>query len=1015
MFRSLIVTLLAATTSLVSAMAQTPGNIVTGKVTDENGEPLAGVNVVLRGTLTGDATNLDGNFTVKLGQRASAVLDFSYIGFASESRTVTSGTKNLLVVMKEDASLNEAVVQGYGRVQKKENLVGSVYQVNSKDLENKPLTRVENLLEGMVPGLIIQPNNDSPTSVRTRYQVRIRGDASLSASNEPLWLVDGVPIYTGDGTNMVAGMQYTVPPLSMINPLDIESITVLKDASAVSIYGADGSNGVILITTKSGKFGDSPTSVTANLRYGVTHIDRSTMIRLMNAEEYMAYAKEAWVNGGNDPALFPYQDNEHNSYSTTDTDWTDEYFRLGQTMNANVSLRSSSKVSSSYFSAGYYSENSTVDGNDQQRFSARINNSYKIGSRLTFRPQISASYNINKIFSPSRDYYENLPIFSPYDPDGYTLRLYNKVVSGKDASGNLTWLNRKFFSNSISERELDDNTQKSFLTDGNFLLTGVIIDALKATVQFGMSYTHNYETLYDSMYTLGGMDGTEPRGSSVRCSSHTLNWNNVERLNYDRTFGKHHVSGLLGIELKSAAYRTLYGSGSGFMSDKEQEVSFSETDSRNAQSSRSQTRQLSYMGQAAYTYDGRYTLQTNFRRQGASSFGKYAKWENYFSVGGSWNISKEAFWKVGWLDNMKLKFSYGTSGNSRVDSALMKGLGTFSYGDSFSYNGSIGGVVAMPANPGLSWEKTYMSNIGLDFRLLERFDFGIEAYYNYTKDLLSKIYTSSMIGDNRIYANIGEMSNKGLEFTFTSTNIDHEHFRWMTDFNISHNINRVEKLADGNPISYSTSIVAEGHDVNTWYLVKWAGVDPSTGAPMWYDIDGNLTYTYSAADRRMEKSATPKAYGGMLNSFQFGPFSVSLQLNYSIGGYALCYLASTSETDGYSVIDQNESVNQKDHWRKPGDVSSNPRISTVSSASTRSSTRYLYDKTNVQLKNLTLSYDLPQRLVKKIAMKSCRASVIVDNLYLWTPDQDPDRNTYKQYMNGFPVERTFTFSLDMNF
>lgn len=184
---------------------------------------------------------------------------------------------------------------------------------------------------------------------------------------------------------------------------------------------------------------------------------------------------------------------------------------------------------------------------------------------------------------------------------------------------------------------------------------------------------------------------------------------------------------------------------------------------------------------------------------------------------------------------------------------------------------------------------------------------------------------------------------------------------------------------------------------------------------MWYDIDGNLTYTYSAADRRMEKSATPKAYGGMLNSFQFGPFSVSLQLNYSIGGYALCYLASTSETDGYSVIDQNESVNQKDHWRKPGDVSSNPRISTVSSASTRSSTRYLYDKTNVQLKNLTLSYDLPQRLVKKIAMKSCRASVIVDNLYLWTPDQDPDRNTYKQYMNGFPVERTFTFSLDMNF
>lgn len=991
---------------------------IEGIVVDEHGEPLPGAAIIVKGTKNAVVSDVNGHFSIKANPRikGQVILEYSFIGMETKTLAYTQSASGVKIVLKNDSVLDEVIVQGYGRVQNREDLVGSAFQVGSAELDLKPVARIDKLLDGMVPGLRMEANTDAPGSTRTRYTTRIRGEASLSASNEPLWIVDGVPVFTGSGTNIIPGMSYSVSPLSFINSDDIASITVLKDASEVSIYGADGANGVILVTTKTGKLNREELRINANFRYGISNIDESTRFKTLNAAQYMAYAKQAWVNGGEDIALFPYQDNPHNSYSTTDTDWHKLYYGVGQNALANVSLTSSGKKSATYFSASYYNDKSTVKGNTQERFSARLNSTYKFGEHLTVKPSISASYNVNDIFSPSHEYYKILPIFSLYDTDGYTYRLLNTFVDGRDEDGNLIWKRSKFYKNSIVQRALNQNEQKTFSTDGNLLCQYEIIKGLTATAQFGVSYQHSYEKRYDSRKSLQGIIGKVPKGYSKRSSANFISWTNIDRLNFNRKFGKHAINALAGIELSSKGYNTLYASGYGFLNDKIQEVGYSEEATRTGYSSTRTTRKCSFLAQAGYTFDSRYSIQFNMRREGNSSFGKYARWANYFSSGLAWNIHNESFFNAeGLVKMLKLKASFGTSGNSRVDSAQMRGLGLFTYGEKYSYNGEIGGVISTPANPGISWETTYMSNIGLDMRLGEYVDIAVETYYNYTKNLLSKMYTSRVIGDQRIYGNVGEISNRGIEFTLRTTNFNRENFGWTTNFNISHNRNKVEKLADGKSITYFSTITAEGHDVSSFYLVRWAGVDPTNGAPMWYDKNGNLTYSYSTADRIIRHSSTPSAYGSLTNSFRIGDFNLSFLINYTLGGHALCSIGTNAITDGYDIINQNVSINSLDYWKQPGDVSPNPRISTISSDSGRASTRFLYSKTNVKLQNFSLSYNLPQNIVKKLAMSSVRLSMIADNLYLWTPDQKRYKNSYKTMMSGYPVQRTVSFSLDMSF
>lgn len=521
------------------ARTQDPqGRLVKGTVTSNDGEPLAGAFVYVKNSKLGVNTDLDGHYEIAAPvEGKSYVLVFQFLGMTTKEFTV-SGPKTLNVSLMDDSSLEEAVIVGaYGVKQKKEDMIGSAFQVNADALKDKPKARIDNILNGLVPGLLVENNTDAAGSTRGRLNVRVRGNASLSASNEPLWIIDGVPTYTGGRNNLMPGMSTSVSPLSLIDPNDIESITVLKDADQTTIYGANGANGVILVTTKRGVAGNMPLKVSATVNYGVAAPDKSTMVKVMNASQYLEVAKEAWVNGGNKMSDFPYQDNDYNSYSTTSTDWFNEYIGLGSTLYASLSLSTGTKKAKTYVSGSYYRNENTVKADESQRFYLRMNQDYDLTERLKMGVSLMATYNNDDLFPLSYEYLENLPIFSPYLEDGKTYRLYNKIWSdtGKD------FIMKKFLGNKLPNREYNDNIQNSLKTIGNFKLDWTIIDGLKLSSVFGVEYQHHHGSLYYSRQTLAGMLDGKPVGESRREDATYFNWTNTNKLDFSKKFGRHSV------------------------------------------------------------------------------------------------------------------------------------------------------------------------------------------------------------------------------------------------------------------------------------------------------------------------------------------------------------------------------------------------------------------------------------------------------------------------------------------
>ena len=1000
MRRNYLITLFILLAQFLYSQNQANIRSVSGIITDELGDPVVGAYVMNIAAKDGVISSIDGNYSITLKENETK-LEFSFMGMKTIIIDIAKNKKHstLNVVLKNDSEmLDEVVIQGaYGTAQKRSDMVGSAFQINSSSIESLPSTRIDDLLDGRIPGLTITPNSDSPGSVRSRYEIRIRGGASLSASNEPLWIVDGTPIYTGDNNNQVTGMSYSVSPLSFINMDDIESMTVLKDASETSIYGANGANGVILVTTKSGSVGK--TTVNASFRTGISKIDRSTMIKMLDGPQYLELSKEAWLNGGNDPNLYPYLDNDHNSYSTTNTDWTDIYYGLGQTYETNLSLRSGTEKTKNYLSLSYYNEKSTVIGNDQQRFSIRSNTETMLSKKFSATVNLIASYNINNLFSLGHEYYENLPIFSPYDEDGLTYRLFNKYIDGGK------YIMAKFWDNTITEREQNDNRQRTLKASANINLKYNIIKGLDLTAQFGADYIAAFEDIYSAGTNWSGMSSldSEAKGSSRRASSNFLTATGIVRANYSHSFGKHKVGALLGLELQHKDNSGVNAYGSGFINDRIKEVSYAQQDTRNGGSYASIKRQMSMFAQGSYSYASRYYLTFNVRRDGNSGFGEYVRWGNFGSVGASWNIHNEEFFDLDWMNLLKIKASFGTNGNSRINTIPK---GTISTSDSNGYNGSIGSVMSSPPNYGITWETTYMNNIGINLGFLKRIDLSVELYQNYTDNLISKIYTSRAAGDTRIDSNIGAIRNQGIEVVLNTINIDKQDFQWTTDIIVSRNRNKVIELYNNNITSFGTSVWAVGYPANAYYLVKWAGVDPSDGSPMWYDKKGNVTKQYTSDNRVILEDKTSQAIisGSFSNRFEYKDFSLNVMLNYSIGGWALPSLHKRTLHDGIFISD-NFAVEALDRWQKPGDLSENPKLTTVSTSSSMYSTRYLVNKTYFKLQNITFSYEF----------KGINFSIIGDNIALFTPYMNKNGNSYKTYMSAYPIENTYRLSIGLTF
>ena len=994
------------TFSSLPAWAQT--SEVRGTVKDANGESLIGVNVVRKGTSDGTVTDLDGNFVLKAP--ANATLVFSYIGFEKQER-VWDGKSRLDVTLKEDvAMLDDVVVIGaYGTVQKRTDMVGSAFQVNAERLETLPVGRVDNLLEGIVPGLQVLPNSDDASSTKQRLNLRVRGEGSMSASNEPLWIVDGTRIFSGDRTNMVAGMSTSISPLSYMNADDIESITILKDATETSIYGADGANGVILVTTKGGAAGK--TKVGLSLRTGVAQINQSARFKVLNGSDYLMLARESYLNSGRDLSTFPFQDNDMNRYSTTDTDWSKVFYDTGTQTNAFLSLSGGRDDLKYYISGGYYNGRSTVIGNNQERYSLRGNLEMKMTPKLDFSLIYAASYNINNVFVPGNDYYEYLPIYSPRNEDG-SFRLYNKTLAGLDASGNPVWQTSRFL-NSVPEREENDNKQKAAVTNVNAILKYDILKGLSSTTQFGIDYQGLNEDLYSARTNWSGMSTTgEGIGYSYRNNATFLTWTAIERLNYSRSFGQHHVNGLLGFEASSKDVRTMGARGSGFINDRIKEVSYAVD--RNGSSGRSVSRSLSYFLQGNYDFNRRYYVTVNARRDGNSGFGSDSQWGNFASAGASWNIHNEEFFDADKINVLKLKLSYGSNGNSRIGS--QEALGLYSYGESHNYMGELGGSMSGSPNKKLSWETAYITNLGLRIKMFDRADLEIEAYNKRTVNLLSNLDVSRTTGDTRSYRNSGEIVNRGIEATLNVELLNSKDMNWWVELNAAHNRNKLIELYNGLEKVMGNYIWREGHDLNTYYIIRWAGVDPRDGAPLWYDSEGNLTRTYNDQNRVPWKTSSPDLTGGITSQLTYKGFSVRALFSYVLGGYGFSTFGRNVMSDGLNIMSENQSVNQLDRWQKPGDVALSPKpIWGTSTRSVMSSTRHIYKTTHVKFKNIALSYALPERFLKQVGVSGGKIHLIGDNLLIWTPYDKKERNSYKQSMSGYPVETSFSLGIDLSF
>lgn len=953
--------------------------VVTEAVNGKSNLNMPGVVVTLKGSRKAVGTNEKGEYTISVP--ANGVLVFSMIGYGTRE-IIVNGRNTINVVLLQTASdLNEVIVTAYGTTERKENQIGSAFVVTSKDLERKPLNRIDQLLEGIVPGLQyeiqggIQGTNTS--SVRQRYQTTIRGEASFGASSDPLWVIDGIPLNTGNETNQIVGVNTSISPLTYINPNDIESVVVLKDASATAIYGADGSNGVILITTKKGVSGQK--SVSYSFRSGINIIG-SNHLQVLNADQYRELYQESYLNNTKlDPSAME-------DLGTGSTDWYKEIFRTGVTSQHDLSFRGGNKNTKYYISGAYFDEKPIIIKNQTQRLSTRINIDQKINKSIDLFLRVGASHNINKMFNPGNNYYLNRPVDSPYNLDGsFVTDSYNV----------------------LDEAEYNSNVQKTDAFTGNIGGSATIINGLIYTTTNGIDSRLSLEDEYGSIFA-----SFSNGGDAAFFRSKTFDWNSQHRLNYNKTFGKHDLSALVAGEASSSRRRSNSISGYGFENDDVRNPNLGEVVRYTFGGD--ENTGISYYGNLRYTFANKYSVLGSFRKDANSDFGADVRWATFSSVGAAWTISNEDFWKIKAINFAKLKVSYGINGNSRIGSYKSKGV--YSFTEQYVYDNQVGAVMVTGENPLLSWETTRTLNAGISLGFLNRITLEAEFYNRTTIDLLDDVDVSRTIGFTDITQNIGSVRNQGIELNLITENIKSGNFNWSTKFNIAHNKNRILKLYNASSRVLDIAIREVGQDASTFYLVRWAGVDPRDGGPLWYDNRGNLTKTFNLANRVTVGTATPDFFGGMTNTFNYKSFSLSALMIYNVGGYAFSRLQRESESDGRNLAGSNQSTNLIDRWREPGDLSSIPKTVLNENADNgRNSTRFLQSKTSLRLQNISINYNLSSSFVKRVHLNRANVYLQADNIGFWTPSDTPsDRNGYRNSSSAFPQPLVLSLGLNVS-
>lgn len=971
----------------------------------DNQEPVIGATVLVVGSKTGTVTDMDGKFSLKVP--AGATLQVSFIGMRMEK--IKAKPEMLIYLHPDSELLEEVVVTGYGNVSKS-SYTGAASILSTEKQRDLPVISVTQMMEANLPGVSLSSASGTPGS---NTSIRIRGIGSISGSNEPLYVLDGVPVQSG---NMSPNEMNTggLGILNTLNPADIENITILKDAASSSLYGARGANGVVLITTKKGKEGKTTYNVKAS--FGISDLAyqfRPTMGGDERRELIWEGLRNSMVDSGSsmeeaaryaDSQIDVYAPKPANGYA----DWDDALFRKAQQQNYDFSLRGGSENTRFAGSVNYTKQENVAYNSGFERYSGHLNFNNKFKK---FDVGMNALFSLTKEKPlPGGTYYSN-PMYALKTALNPSIPIYNE-----DGSYNtdITSINNM---NPVYENEINQHKSQVARTFASIEAGYTIVEGLRLSTVFNVDYTHTKDFRY---FSPESSDGKSPNGQGDIYSIENLTYNSNTRLNYTRTFGDHSIDVLAAYEIQRWDREYMASEAKNYSTGKKNVLDNASTPVYIGHNV-SGDAMLSYVLRANYDYKKRYYVSVSFRRDGSSRLDPSNRWDNFWAVSASWRLSQEKFMKPleSWLSDAKLRVSYGVNGNIPGNLYDYYGL----YDMSYSYNDQPAMVESNLANPELSWEKNYALNVGADFFLFGRLNLSVDWYVRNTKDLLLSRSVNPVTGFSSITDNIGKMRNKGVEIELSSTNIDRNDFLWTTAFNLSHNKNEVIKLADVSEY-YTDSyyIVKEGYSLGTIALREYAGVDPENGKPMYYSnvlVDGErsreIVYDPNEAVSVPEANIYPKVSGGLTNTFRYKMFDLSFNLSYSLGGHSYDSGMWAIQDDGYSSYAP-KSVELRRRWQKPGDITDVPRyVNGQEFGGYWHSSRGIHSTDHLRLKSLILGVNAPRKWLNPVGLSMARIYFSGTNLLTWAKYDQYDPELQGTVGFDIPPLKTFSVGLEVEF
>jgi len=960
--------------------------VITGIVTDERGKPLPGVNILIKGTHRGTITDANGKYTLSIAPNAT--LTFSFVGYKSLEIPVAEKSVINITMTEKAIGLQEVVAIGYG-VQRKKDLTTSVSSINSKEFADRPITQIGQAITGLAAGVQVTENSGKPGS---GLSIRIRGTTSINANNDPLFVIDGVP------TNDTRGLAVE----------DIESIQVLKDASAAAIYGSRGANGVVLITTKRGKAGTSKMSLSTY--QGVSQLPEK--IDVLNAQQYAELINEAQINAG---GTAKYAD----PLSVKDvTNWQNVVYRIAPVSNYRLAFSGGSEKTQYYVSLNMLDQKGIIDPTQFKRYSLKVNldqqvyDWLKVGTSLTWSK--TNLYDVTDNKSVARGGVVLGALTTPP-----TIPIYNK-------DGTFSVNPFQAWENPVASMKGPKEGTKANQLMANIFSEVSLTKELVFKSLLGLESNNSIWSYFIDPYRTAF--GRANKGIGRNSTNMDFTWLTENTFTFTKSIANHKFTVLTGFTAQQYDWNYTYQEVKNFASDEISTLNAGTVPVINSTDAAEWTI-ASFIGRVTYDYKGKYLLTANIRQDGSSRFGKNNRWGTFPSVSVGWRISDESFMEGvrSVVNDMKLRVSWGLNGNQPADAYAAFGKVVPSGGYPFG-NVLLPGVQQQRAtNDSLKWETTRQLNAGLDVSLYDsRIQVSVDVYYKKTKDLLMDVNVATQMGVASQLRNVGNVDNKGFELSVSTHNLIGA-FKWNTDLNFAINHNKVENLGGENVLLFSgsiyergnVSIVKEGYSIGSFYGLIAKGVDPQTGMMIYKDQnnDGKI----NADDYVVIGNAQPDFTIGFNNTFSYKNFDLNV-LFQGVQGNKI-FNASRIEIAGMENW-KNQSKEVLKRWKKPGDITDVPKALADSKQNSLLSTRFLEDGSFVRLKSLTLSYHLKANWLHSVQISNLQLYFTGQNLLTFTKysGYDPELN-YGGNSNTalgidfgtFPQPRTFIFGVKMDF